>query len=404
MKLPRLPGQLAEKLKLRRTLRKSTGLQFAFAERIAFLNPALWDEIAGTKLFLSRDYLGALEQAAIPHMQHRYAIAFDQGRPVAIAAMQLLHLGLEKMRPLADPADAEGAPSKLQQRALVCGNLLSYGLDGVAFAPGLDEQTRWHTLAEMLYRVRRADKLQGQTQFVLVKDFDNAAFSASQVLAKLSYSPVETEPNMVLTLDPAWKSHDDYLASLTSKFRSNIKQRILKPVADGGYALVQLSPGQVADYTDRMQALYLAVQANASLRPVTVTPAFWTGMANLGAHRATVCALLQDDRLAGFLLVLLDGEEATAAQIGFDRALASEGLPLYLRLLHASVDVAIRAGAKRLIFGRTALEPKARLGCKPVDTHLWLRHRQPVINTVAKRFFNLIQHDEAPDIDPFKKG
>jgi len=199
-------------------------------------------------------------------------------------------------------------------------------------------------------------------------------------------------------------THEDYLASLASKFRSDIKQRIFKPLADKGYVLTELTPEQVTKNANRIQALYLAVQANASLRPVTVTPEYWKEMAHLGSQRAKVCALIKDDAIAGFLLVLLDEEEATAAQIGFDRALAGEGLPIYLRLLHAGIDVAIRAGTKRLILGRTALEPKARLGCKPVETHLWLRHRQPVINTVAKRFFSLIQHDEAPEIDPFKKS
>ena len=36
-----------------------------------------------------------------------------------------------------------------------------------------------------------------------------------------------------------------------------------------------------------------------------------------------------------------------------------------LRLLHASIADAIALGATELSFGRTALEPKARLGAKP---------------------------------------
>lgn len=62
-----------------------------------------------------------------------------------------------------------------------------------------------------------------------------------------------------------------------------------------------------------------------------------------------------------------DGAEVTAAQIGFDRA-AAKALPLYLRLLHTAIESALAAGGRRVIFGRTALEPKARMAasrCRP---------------------------------------
>lgn len=406
MKLPGVAEKISQKLKLRHKLRHSTGLQFAFAERVDFLNPAAWDSLAGGHgLFMSRDYLRALETARMPELQHRYAMVFGDGVPLVILSMQLLELGLDRLRPLArDQDEGESAAARLRQRVLVCGNLLTYGLDGVAFAPGLDPQLGWHAVAEALYRIRRADKLQGGLQFVLVKDFDPARFAGSALLGELSYSAIETEPNMILELAPGWKSHDDYLAGMTSKYRSNVKSRILKPLADAGYTVAPLAADEVARHAARMQQMYLAVQANASLRPLTVTPQFWPAMAALGAARAVICGVTKDGELHGFLLVLKNGAEATAAQIGFDRELANAGLPLYLRLLHAGVATAIAAGARQLIFGRTALEPKARLGCKPVETHFWLRHRQPVINSVAKQFFHFIRHDEAPDIDPFKKA
>ena len=80
-----------------------------------------------------------------------------------------------------------------------------------------------------------------------------------------------------------------------------------------------------------------------------------------------------------------------------------EGVPLYLRMLHASVEQSIRFGCKRVSFGRTALEPKARLGCKPEPMFVWARHRHPVLNQVLRPLLRFIQHDEAPEVDPFKK-
>lgn len=61
-------------------------------------------------------------------------------------------------------------------------------------------------------------------------------------------------------------------------------------------------------------------------------------------------------------------------------------------------------GAKSLSLGRTALEPKARLGAKPQRMEVWMRHRQPVLNQLTRRLLGLVPHDEAPDRNPFKGG
>ena len=104
-----------------------------------------------------------------------------------------------------------------------------------------------------------------------------------------------------------------------------------------------------------------------------------------------------------FILTLKDGDTSVAYHIGFDREVAAAGVPLYLRMLHASVEQSIRFGCSRVSFGRTALEPKARLGCRPEPMFVWARHRHPVMNQLLRPLLGFIQHDEAPDVDPFKK-
>ncbi len=413
-KLSGFAKRWGDRLRLRRTLRQATPLHFVFAERIDYLNPAHWDALlAGRHLLMSRDYLRAMEAAGTEGMEHRYAMAYEGTRPLAAVAVQLLDVGLDRFHAT---RAAKGLPKegsliaainenvepRLQQKLMVCGNMLSYGLDGVASDPELDPFTRWHAVAEMLYRLRRAEKLNGQIDFIMIKDLDEAAHADSGMLRQLSYRAMSTEPNMVLELDPAWKTHADYLASMASKYRSSVKQQIFKPMEEAGCQLADLTLVEVAALAGRMQDQYLAVQDNASLRPVTVGERYWASMAALGPDRVRIRAVRKQGELLGFLLLLLDGETVTAAQIGFDRQ-AAKDLPLYLRLLHASVEVALDAGARRVVYGRTALEPKARMGCKPVVTRLWMRHRQPVLNAVIKHGFGLVKAPDAPAISPFKK-
>ena len=79
----------------------------------------------------------------------------------------------------------------------------------------------WPAVAEAIYRLRRVDKLFGDTAFVMVKDIPDAYASSATALARFSYRELETEPNMVLDISPQWKTYDDYLASLTSKYRGS---------------------------------------------------------------------------------------------------------------------------------------------------------------------------------------
>ena len=51
--------------------------------------------------------------------------------------------------------------------------------------------------------------------------------------------------------------------------------------------------------------------------------------------------------------------------MGFDKAGAARGLPLYVSLVYAGVAQAIEMRASRLVLGRTALGPKAQIGAKP---------------------------------------
>lgn len=79
-------------------------------------------------------------------------------------------------------------------------------------------------------------------------------------------------------------------------------------------------------------------------------------------------------------------------------------VPLYLRLLQCLVDDAIELGCVELSFGRTAMEPKAALGAVAQASHVWLRHRIPVVNALLREVFTRVHPDEAPQRRPFKEA
>lgn len=302
------------------------------------------------------------------------------------------------LKKLLAPAAAK-ASEQLQERLLVAGNLMSWGCHGVAFMPGEDVAELWSGVAEALYRVRRAERLSGETNLAMVKDLTPAQIGV-ETLKRFSYRPFATEPNMVLAIDPAWRTYDDYLAALDAKNRHKTKD-ITKKLTKAGCTIERLSGGLAADAA-RLHKLYLAVQSNATVRLVTLSANFLPTMATALGDKFRCTVIRRNGQILGFVTSIRDGETAIGYYIGFDRDAADEGLPLYLQLLRATIADAIDWRCSRLSLGRTALEPKAALGAKPEAMAVWVRHRVPAFNWLLRGVLGAVPHAEAPERNPFK--
>lgn len=382
---------------------RPTGFGFALADSINYLDSEQWNAVVQDKsLFLSPRYLRVLEEAGPDNLRQRYALVFRGRDPVAAVAAQSVTVSLSRVSQKPRKGRAAAPLEKVQEQLLVCGNLLSWGMHGIAFAPNEDTTELWPAIAEALYRMRRADKLFGNTDLIMVKDITDAYAEGASALSRFSYRQLETEPNMVLDISPKWKTYEDYLASLTSRYRKQAKD-MAKEVSAAGLQVELLDgPDELARHAEAIHALYLQTHHNARVRLVTLSPKFLpTLAAQLGKDlRCTI--LRSDDQLLGFVTTVRDGETAVGYYIGFDRK-ANANVPIYFRLLQAVVDDAIKFGCRRLSLGRTALEPKARLGARPDPFRIWIRHRIPLLNVLVRGLLHTISHhDEPPERNPFK--
>lgn len=405
-------GRIQTALAAARDRRTPSGFQFALADRIEFLNPDHWDVATdGGGLFLSRDYLTALQDSGPEAIRNRYSIVYRDTTPVAAIAVQCLTIdGTQLVKSVDQLSDEDRAQlalrklgrralSRIKRRVMVCGNLLSWGMHGVAFTDGQKPEDLWPAVAEALYRIRRADRLHGQTDYVLIKDLPIDAAESSQSMTRFSYRQVETEPDMVLDIPDDWSSFDDYLASLNKKYRKSAKS-VMKAIDDAGAEVAVMA--SLAENSSRMHELYHAVADRADVRLVEMPVEFLPALAeSLGSERFAAIGVHLDGQLAGFVTVLKDADLAVGYYLGLDYEV-NDRLPLYHRLLYGVIQQAIDWNCRQVSFGRTALEPKARLGCHPVTTSVWIRHRVPVVNLVVRQLLKAVPHEEPPERNPFK--
>lgn len=381
---------------------RPSGFEYAIADGIRYLDGAHWDALTSKdSVFVSRAYFEALDAALPENVRSRYAIAYLSGVPAVAISMQFASVRAEDLS--AKPGGALrgkrgflGAAVKRRVRAtlLLCGNLAAWGPHGARFGAGLTPAEGWPAVAEALYRVRRAERLSGQTDLVFVKDVPDADLPGIDALERFSYRPFETDPDMILELPATCAGLDDYFGFLRSKYRSAARA-VFEKAERAGYRTARVE--DVAKVADRLHELYLQTHSGAKVRLFALHPEYFPRLAEtLGPKSFRCTALRRGDAIEGFVSVIRDGETAVAYYMGFDRE-ANEAAPIYFRLLYAAIETGLAMGCRRISFGRTALDPKSRLGAKPARMRCWIRHRVPVVNVALRRWLKELPHQEAPE-------
>ena len=246
--MKRLLAELKDARERHKQRRRPTGFEFASADRIQFLNADHWDAAtSGSGFFLRRSYLALLEKCCPEGLCLRFALIYQSGEPKAAVVAQILRVSGDKLfgegksrktnlfQRALSPA-ARKASAIVQERVLICGNLFSWGCHGVGFAPGVAADELWPAVTEALYRIRRAERLSGETNLVFIKDLSESQQENARVLRKFSYRPIKTDPDMVLELRPEWRTYSDYLGSLDRKYRKSAQQ-IAKEIESAGCVL-----------------------------------------------------------------------------------------------------------------------------------------------------------------------
>jgi predicted N-acyltransferase len=395
---------------------RPSGFQIALADSIDQLHPVAWDALTASQtLFMQRGYLRIVEQCAPEGLKPRYALVFDKGRAVAALAGQILSITSDRFLQEASNKKETSLRANLKKAAeafrakvlekfeldiFVTGSFYHWGNSGVVFAEGEDPARVWPGVTEAIYRIRRAEALAGQPDFVIIKDVLPQDEGSRGALKRFSYQFYETEPDMVLELPAAWKKFDDYLGALNKKYRKAAKG-LDKDLTAAGFKLERVS--DLNGHSARIHELHLQVQAHNSMRVILLTPEYLPSLSAFLGERFRCTVVKDGENLAGFVTTVKDGDTAVGYFIGFDYT-ANERAPIYLRLLQAVVEDAIDLGCRRVSYGRTALEPKARLGAKPVPLGVAIRHRHPVLNALVPNILKaLIPHDTAPERNPFKE-
>ncbi|MFA5266166.1 MAG: hypothetical protein WC378_20275 [Opitutaceae bacterium] len=385
-----------------------SGLDIAIYDRIAAVPPGVWNGCNRAKdIFLSPEYLGALEKAPPANIDFRYVVFSEKETPVAIAYFQIVKLDYR----LHQPATAsmfsrrrtplvelhERLAGSVSHRILICGNALLSGEHGYVVAQG-DASRVLHAIAEAAYAIRKS--VGHHVSVTLLKDFCDRNRHPTEVLSRFGYYAVDAGPSMIVPIRESWTSFDHYLKQMKAKYR----RRVTDAAKKGAKIRRQsLDSETIVKYRDELYALYGEVVDEAGFRLFFLSPDYLAELKKRLGDRFVCDAYFDGATLVGFTTRIFNGREMEGYTHGVNYAV-NKSFELYQNFLLDDIRAAISAKCTRVNTGRTSIAMKSAVGAVPETMKCHLRFSGKVSNLMIKPLLSLIKPSEEHCRRPFDDG
>ena len=365
--------------------------------------PSDWDRlIASRNILLCRDYLRALEQCPPGGMSFFYLLVRRDRETVGLMYMQLKlfraseSLNYERLEQSAEPEGQNGTmrsvkewvASRIAFYTLLCGNSLVTGSHGFHFVPSIDEDTANHLVHEAITWARSYAGAQGKNvRLMFIKDFFTPRFSdLHEKIGCEPYHPFTAQPNMIMELPESWVSFDDYMKSLSSKYRVRVRRARKK---SKGILMKDMDVDQIRREEQRMYILYQRIARRASFNLIILHPGYMASVKEHLGERFTVLGYYDAGTLMAFCSMMDNGDELEAHFLGYE-AETNRARQLYLNMLLDMLVIAINRGIRRIVFSRTAMEIKSSVGAEPHYMYFYLQHASAWRNKWIPRVYHML--------------
>ena len=292
---------------------------------------------------------------------------------------------------------------QFEYRLLVCGNLLFTGEHCYYFnEETVNQKTAAMLLDEALELTQGYWKKRGvKTDGLFIKDIGEEQGVCRQDLLDKKFRQFLFHPNMVLFRRPAWQNFDDYLQSISSKYRVRAKKAF-----KCGKPLEQkiLSLEQIRNNKDHLYSLYKKVMDTAKFNMVVLNENYIVKLKeNLGGL-LRVTGYYLDGEMVGYRTNILSYNELEAHFLGYDQS-HNYQYKLYMNMLLDSLKPeGIEMQVDRIVFARTAMEIKSTIGAVPEELFCYIRANNKLMNSMMAPLLEYFRpEDNWVQRNPFKQ-
>lgn len=289
---------------------------------------------------------------------------------------------------------------RFASHVLFIGNNMLTGQNCHSFLPSVKPKDVFNSLLNAANKLKKSLKQKGKKVHITTyKDFfETEANQFSQPGFSGLYR-FSTQPNMIFSANPNWHSFDDYLSSLSKKYRDQYKR--CRKKAEGIHKQ-KMNLDDIIKHEETIYELYYHVARNAPFNTFFLTKKHFRVLKESLKEKFLFYGYFENEKLVGFNTLIKNGTQMDTYFLGYDGDVQKEKM-LYLNMLYDMVAYSINKGFREIVFGRTALEIKSSVGAKSVNMSGLIEHSNSVINKKINRLFDYLEpKTEWKERNPFK--
>lgn len=341
--------------------------------------------------FLHSPFLLAVESAPPKGMRFVYLLFYKKGEPHGVAYCQVTPFSVGDSVNTEEEKDkypclvrafgriVRNLVSGKNRNLLVCGNLLLTGEHGFFFPAETDKFTSFDILEEALIATQAELELKGiNIDGIFIKDISEAHRAPVKVLTDRKFSEFTFHPNMVLDLREHWKSFEDYMTDIASKYKVRARKAFKSM---DGIVKRELSSEEIGAFQAKLFELYKMVVDNQDFNMVSLNSTYLPKLKQHLADEFQVHGYFLDGNLIGYFTTIQNHQELEAHFLGFEPNLNRE-YHLYHNMLFDILKIGIEKQVKKIIYARTAMEIKSTLGAEAHQMLCYIRASNRLTNKV----------------------
>ena len=366
--------------------------------------PLKWDDIAISTVFLSKKYLQVLERSSPENMICHFIGIFENENLVGVSIAQ--YLNLNKLESFGGRDKC--VKSKIRNfafknfasKVLVLGNNMLTGQNSYALEEGIDHKKAIQALHSAANKLKTnfAEK-NIKVHITTYKDFTNAEIKNFAVPELENEYQFSTQPNMIFLIDENWKTEQNYIESLSKKYRDQYKRARKKAIS---LEKRKLSLEEITLLEDEIYDLYYHVAQNAPFNTFFLPRDHFRVFKELFKDKFLFYGYFIGDKLIGFNTLIKNEKVMDTYFLGYDESIQRQNM-LYLNMLYDMIAYSINKNFDEIVFARTALEIKSSVGAKPVKMFGVISHSNKLINSFMPKIFKYLEPETIwQQRNPFK--
>ncbi|UPQ79869.1 peptidogalycan biosysnthesis protein [Flavobacterium azooxidireducens] len=366
--------------------------------------PIDWNALATSNIFLAREYLAVLEQSKPKNMDCFFISFYKNDKLVGIALAQFLDLNKLESFGERDKCVKTAVRNFIFKNfcshVLFIGNNMLTGQNAFSFSDEIEIEKGIELLRQAELEIKLILKKRGKkVHLTTYKDFDKTEINHFPEKEFEPFYQFSTQPNMVFKVSENWLTFDDYIASLSKKYRDQYKRCRKKAE---GIEKRKMNLEEIIAQEDTIYELYFHVAKNAPFNTFFLAKNHFGVMKSQLKDKFLFYGYFENEKLIGFNTLIKNGSQMDTYFLGYDETIQREKM-LYLNMLYDMIAYSINKGFKEIIFARTALEIKSSVGAKPEEMVGYIQHSNGLINRKMEQLFCYLEPEtEWKERNPFK--